>query len=777
MKKTTYFTLGFIFLFVFTVTAQLTSEGDGEYGRLEGLTYHPTIENRVYANTLKSHILQSDDNGATWEIIYSFSDQNARIRGLEFLGADKLSFFVTLSQRQDNTLYIFDTVSKSISKKYTAPITAEADNEWIKSYDIYEANTDIVILNETYQIGTKPFSVVYYTTDGSATWQTKYLSLSNDDVSVNDVAINPSNPNHIIITRGPGPTAIDGGLFVSTNAGATYNELFVGTEFNEIKFHPTDNDIIYVGSGWSGDTQVFKSTNGGLFWNVEPITWDNNGVIKIVNYIEINPNNTNEMIVLSGDEYAVTKDGGANWINYVFDIDAFTTLYVYGIKASYNPFKTDELLITSGDKYPIKSVNGGQTLTQMKNNSFLSEFVFFNSSRTDNLYYGVQGGIVKKDLSDNSFDESLVIPLGTFSINSRQFFVDENPLNAGKVYLMQGAGVAGSTLKLLIDHGATELRNLQSGLLKSIVDVETNPSNLDEIWVSFDNGTTQIYNTTAADSYIDVTLPLASPTTPGAGAYIHFSTFIDPTDGNHVLIGQQGRIYESFDKGVTWTLKSNGLEVNLHETNDIVYDIQQNPNNANEFVASTSKGIYKTTDFGANWIRVFTATYLRKIAYSTEQPGVIIASVYSSETTEALLLYSVNNGDNWDIVLPSMLANVGSGSMTYRFESNMIHVYLATWDSGVLRYTIDTTTASAPGESINKKAIQIFPNPVDTSFKIILPEGQLAESLEVFNLNGGKVKEVKDINNINMSGLSKGIYLIKVKDTNGNFYIKKMIKK
>ncbi|HBC03915.1 MAG TPA: hypothetical protein DC015_06930, partial [Aequorivita sp.] len=83
MKK---FTLLFVVIFIFqsALYAQFEVTGSDDFGRLFDVTYDANVPNKVYALTLGNHIVVSEDNGASWDILYSlFIGQGASIRDLK----------------------------------------------------------------------------------------------------------------------------------------------------------------------------------------------------------------------------------------------------------------------------------------------------------------------------------------------------------------------------------------------------------------------------------------------------------------------------------------------------------------------------------------------------------------------------------------------------------------------------------------------------------------------------------------------------------------------
>jgi hypothetical protein len=70
--------------------------------------------------------------------------------------------------------------------------------------------------------------------------------------------------------------------------------------------------------------------------------------------------------------------------------------------------------------------------------------------------------------------------------------------------------------------------------------------------------------------------------------------------------------------------------------------------------------------------------------------------------------------------------------------------------------------------------IQIFPNPANGVVKI---EGVIANEVRVFNALGQLVKTVRGTNEIDLSGLVEGLYLLRISDADGKVYTNKITKR
>lgn len=99
-------------------------------------------------------------------------------------------------------------------------------------------------------------------------------------------------------------------------------------------------------------------------------------------------------------------------------------------------------------------------------------------------------------------------------------------------------------------------------------------------------------------------------------------------------------------------------------------------------------------------------------------------------------------------------------------------------------YTMDfpfiitfTPTSLATNEILQyDNRIQVYPNPVKTSFKINNPEHLKIVSVEVFDVSGKVVKTLKAGDEYNVSDLAKGTYILKIKNENGFSKITKLLK-
>jgi photosystem II stability/assembly factor-like uncharacterized protein len=152
---------------------------------------------------------------------------------------------------------------------------------------------------------------VFKSTDGGATWSAVNVGLTS--TVINMLAIDPASPSTLYV-------GTNGGVFKSTDGGAIWNAVNVGltsTVINTLVIDPASPSTLYVGTNGG----VFKSIDGGITWHMSN-TGLENGSIN-VGALAINP--TASSTIYAGtmiclNEYSCAGgvfksiDGGGTWI-------------------------------------------------------------------------------------------------------------------------------------------------------------------------------------------------------------------------------------------------------------------------------------------------------------------------------------------------------------------------------------------------------------------------------------------------------------------------------
>tara|TARA_A100000171_G_C2140471_1_gene155241 strand:+ start:6255 stop:8654 length:2400 start_codon:yes stop_codon:yes gene_type:complete len=766
MKKlTTLFLLFFSILIVQNSIAQVAFEGAKEYGQLFNVTYSETEEDVIYARTVTNHIVTSTNGGDTWEILYADPlDTYATLKDLKLINnGTTLSFTISAEGTDYNAIVLFDLANETITRTYSPPNSFETDI-LIESYDILDSNNDVALMHTTYSLGGAYTHEVFYTSDGGTNWFPVYYSPVNYEIAINNVAISPENDEHLFLMRGGSTTRDFGGLLVSTDAGQTWEEKIRGNMYDPIAFNPENANDILVGTGYGYETHeenLYRSLDGGQTWSIVPITWTSMSQDNIT-AITFNPSNTNEIIVLEENEIVVSSDNGATWQNNVYtSIDPET--YYYGLTASFNPFTSREVLIST-NFYPFLSQDGGSTLTKLENPFINSSgtVASFTSENENHLYYGLRSGYIHKD-----FQEGTEEGYGLQSLNQgfgSPVKVFSDPVVAGRVFTNNRV-VNTSYLNVSAAHGADSKLIASSMFFLILEDVSTSVTNPNISWLSTGIEAHKV-DLTDMENIIDTNVPV-----PQTGEVVT-AVQVDREDEATIYITQGINFYKSSNDGAIWELAVNGLE-DLVTGDDLILDIEQNPLNANQLLLATTQGIYLSEDKGDSW-NLISTEFTNDIAFSTVTQDAIVAVTHYSDgfniplpIAKAKIIFSKDMGETWEEISPETLSYPITETSAFIFSEDAVAVYLGVQDLGLVKYNINLETLGINAEVLENKKISLYPNPATETFSI--SSAHSIESVRIYNMAG---QEVKNLNgkseNITISDLANGMYVVKVKTTEGS---------
>lgn len=216
---------------------------------------------------------------------------------------------ICINPYETNTLY---AIGRGIFKSTDRGNSWELFNRGAKIYFGHAITIDPTNSEVLFAGDYGPHGAVYKTENGGLTWTQTSLT----DVAVNDIVINPNNPN--IIYAGGLEDPFLGGLFKSLNTGTSWDTLsnYINNAIVKcIEVDPEDPLIIYVGTQQDG---IYKSIFGGSSWFQV-----NNGLpppskfFGYINDIAIDPSQPN--ILYAGVAEAgvyKTTNGGYRWYSF-----------------------------------------------------------------------------------------------------------------------------------------------------------------------------------------------------------------------------------------------------------------------------------------------------------------------------------------------------------------------------------------------------------------------------------------------------------------------------
>lgn len=339
-----------------------------------------------------------------------------------------------------------------------------------------------------------------------------------------DIAIHPSDLSTWYVAVG------SGNLWKTSNRGITWTPIFdneVTYSIGTVAIDPNDPHVIWVGTGenvsgrhvgWGNG--IYKSTDAGK-------TWKNMGLTQSehIGKILIDPRNSNVILVAaegplwsSGGERGLYKstDGGNSW-RLVLQIDQFTGVtdiefnpgnpdVVYA--AAYQRFRRTWALMAGGPNSGIyKSSNNGDSFSKVET--------------------GLPSGDMGKiGLAVTPADPSLVYATIEASDKEKGFY---RSTDQGSSWEKRNSYISGGTGP----HYYQEL--------------EASPHDPDLVYqmdvflhITKDGGKTIDYLGNGREKHSD-----------------NHALWIDPTDGNHMIAGSDGGLYETFDGGSFWRHFSN----------------------------------------------------------------------------------------------------------------------------------------------------------------------------------------------------------------------------
>lgn len=320
-----------------------------------------------------------------------------------------------------------------------------------------------------------------------------------------------------------------GGVFRSTNNGTTWQPVFDGygttLSIGDIAIAPTDANVVWVGTGEANNRQsstwgdgVYRSLDGGT-------TWRHMGLreTQTIGRIVVDPRDLNTVFVAAvghlfgpNPERGLfrTKDGGATWTK-VLAVDD-------------NTGATDVVLSPDG-----------RTLVAAMYQRRRREFGFAGSGPGSGLWRSTDGGDTWRRLTTEN---------GMPSGNMGRIGLDISRSNPDVMYAVVEAFPPGNGVYRSNDRGATWARQSAGNQRPNYFSqIRVDPTNPNRVWLlvvdlllSNDGGKTFSSDSIAHNTHPD-----------------HHAMWIDPRQPDHVMLGNDGGVYMTYDGGRNWDYRDN----------------------------------------------------------------------------------------------------------------------------------------------------------------------------------------------------------------------------
>jgi photosystem II stability/assembly factor-like uncharacterized protein len=374
-------------------------------GRTRAATGVPSQPNVFYIGQVNGGVWKSDDYGRTWTPIFD-SQSTQSIGAIAVAPADPNIIYVASGeglQRPD--LSVGDGIYKSTDAGKTWMHLGLRDGEQIPALAIDPRDPNRVfaaVLGHPY--GPNEERGIFRTTDGGVTWEK--ILYRNENTGGSDIEMDPKNPDVLYAAlwearQGPweygnGYSGTDGGLFKSTDGGATWRQLTNGLPKDLVQIYvaiaPSEPNRLYatvgttnLGAYESGaGLGVYRSDDAGEHWT--QITTDPRPAMRIgggdLPIPRVDPKNADVVYSASIVTHRST-DGGKTWtpLRGAPGGDDYQNLWI-------NPENPDVILLVS-DQGAIVSVNRGQTWSSWYNQPTAQ---IYHVSVTNEFPYRVCGG-------------------------------------------------------------------------------------------------------------------------------------------------------------------------------------------------------------------------------------------------------------------------------------------------------------------------------------------------------------------------------------------------
>ena len=445
------------------------------------------------------------------------------------------------------------------------------------------------------------------------------------------------------------------------NSWTTQGPGNIGGRINTIATHPTNTNIIYVGSAAGG---LFKTTDGGQNWL--PI-FDDFSYLAIGD-ITISSHNSNVIYVGTGDPnisgYPAigngiykSEDGGASWTHLGLADQSIVSSIIVDPADSLTIFAgTMGIPFERDNKRGLyKSTDGGQSWTQVL---FVSDQAGIIDMVKDPIYPGILYAASWDRIRNNQ--ESTISGMGGGIWKTTD--------NGDNWQQISGGGFPSGPLGrvgLAVD-GGTAFR------LYAIV-VGTD-ANVEGVYLSVDAG----------NNWSNITGNLAPGALGGFGWYFG-KIRVNPSNPNEIyVLGVQ--LHKSNDGGVNWfEADPPWWQYQVHaDKHDLVFG----PGGG--IYLATDGGLYRSVDNGANWTDAedIPNTQFYRVAVNPHQPGTYYGGAQDNGSTGG----NQSNINSWPRIY-------GGDGFQMAFDPRSPDTFYVETQYGGLAYTADAGNSFAPHQN------------------------------------------------------------------------------
>lgn len=330
-----------------------------------------------------------------------------------------------------------------------------------------------------------------------------------------DFAVNPDNPSEFYVATAAG------GVWKTTNRGLNFDPVFDDQgsySIGVIEMDPNNHNVVWVGTGENNNQRsvsygdgIYKSVDGGK-------SWEHKGLknSEHIGMIAIDPRNSDVVYVAAtgpvwsagGDRGLYkTTDGGESW-SKILDISEHTGVH----EVHLDPRNPDVIYAAAHQRRR-------------------HVFTYISGGPESSVYKSTDGGKNFRKIAKG-------LPGGDLG----RIGLDISPANPDVIYAVVEAQEDKGGFYRSTDLGESwERRSDYSSSGNYYQEVIADPVDVDRVYVMntfagvSDDGGKTFSNVGEKNKHID-----------------NHALWIDPTNNNYLLNGNDGGVYESWDQGKTW---------------------------------------------------------------------------------------------------------------------------------------------------------------------------------------------------------------------------------
>lgn len=413
---------------------------------------------------------------------------------------------------------------------------------------------------------------VWKTTNAGLTWTPVFAH--QPTFSIGDITIAPSNPDIVWVGTGEvllARSSIAGfGVFKSLDGGSTWQSMGLEATHHiaKVLIDPRDPDVVLVAAigrnyGTNPERGIFRTTDGGRSWTKTLFVDDRTGAIDLARH----PTDPRQLFAVMwehdrrawhhvsagpGSGLFRSNDGGASWERVTKGLPAGP--HVGRMSVTFAPSRPQVMYLLVSNETPVPASAarlppGGLTREQLRELT-VQQFIALDD--------GAIEGLLRSSGLGSRYTAAAVrrrIETGALTVSA---FADWLQARAPSPTRTVGGELYRS------DDGGLSWRRMNDGPIGTAVGydfciVEVSPADPDEVYVlgnwlrrSKDGGKT--WNTVGG-TIVHVR--------PHGGRILHLDhheMLIDPANADRILLGTDGGLYVSADRGASW-LHLNNLPI------------------------------------------------------------------------------------------------------------------------------------------------------------------------------------------------------------------------